>query len=113
MSLEITEIKSEKAEIPQRASMRDGIIPRHPSVSLFSGRSGSGKPNLMLSLLTRPEFYAGGNGKRHYFDHIILMGPTVESDDLYKSLEDQKVKIETVLDPTADDIQQVLDYQKE
>ena len=113
MSLQITEIPSEKHQIYQRPVMVNGIVPRHPSVSLFSGRSGSGKTNLMLSLLTRPEFYGGGDGKRHYFDHIVLMGPTVDSDDLYETLKDQKVQIESVLDPTADDIKQILDYQKE
>jgi hypothetical protein len=113
MSLEIREIPTDKLNIYQRAVMRDGVVPRHPSVSIFSGRSGSGKTNLMLSLLTRPEFYAAGAGKRHYFDRIVLMGPTVDSDDLYKTLEQQKVHIESVLDPTPADIQAILDYQKE
>jgi hypothetical protein len=72
----------------------------------FSGRAGSGKTNLMLSLLTRPEFYAAGAGKRHYFDRIVLMGPTVDSDDLYKSLDQQKVHIESVLDPTPQTFRQ-------
>jgi hypothetical protein len=113
MSLEIREIPTDKLNIYQRAVMRDGVVPRHPSVSIFSGRSGSGKTNLMLSLLTRPEFYAAGAGKRHYFDRIVLMGPTVDSDDLYKSLEHQKVPITRVTDPTADDIQNILDFQKQ
>jgi hypothetical protein len=113
MSLQIREIPTDKLKIYQRAVMRDGVIPRHPSVSIFSGRSGSGKTNLMLSLLTRPEFYAAGDGKRHYFDRIALFGPTVDSDDLYKTLEQQKVHIESVLDPTPADIQAVLDYQKD
>jgi hypothetical protein len=112
MSLQIREIPTDKLKIYQRAVMRDGVVPRHPSVSIFSGRSGSGKTNLMLSLLTRPEFYAAGAGKRHYFDRIVLMGPTVDSDDLYKTLEQQKVHIESVLDPAPSDIQAVLDYQK-
>ena len=114
MSLKIKALPSQKAQIYQRTVMEQGIIPRHPSVCLFSGRSGSGKSNLMLSLLTRAEFYGGDdNGKRHYFDHIVLMGSTVDSDDLYDTLKEQKVQIETVLEPTADDIQAVLDYQKE
>ena len=41
------------------------------------------------------------------------MGPTVESDDLYKHLEKQTVQIQSVVDPTAADIQDVLDYQKQ
>jgi hypothetical protein len=113
MSLEIREIPTDKLNIYQRAVMRDGVVPRHPSVSLFSGRSGRGTTNLMLSLLTRPEFYATGDGKRHYYDRIVLMGPTVDSDGLYKSLDQQKVHIESVLDPAPSDIQAVLDYQKE
>jgi hypothetical protein len=114
MSLEIFAIPTDKSNIYQRAVMREGILPAHPSVNLFSGRAGSGKSNLMVSLLTRPEFYGAGDGKRHYFDQIILMGPTVDgSDDLYKSLEDQKVPITRVTDPTADDIQNILDFQKQ
>jgi hypothetical protein len=113
MSLKISELPNQKADIYQRAAMKDGIIPRHPLVCLFSGRSGSGKTNLMLSLLTRSEFYGGDDkGKRHYFDHIVLMGSTVDSDDLYDTLKSQKIHIESVLEPTAADIQQVLDYQK-
>jgi hypothetical protein len=114
MSLEIYAIPTDKSNIFQRAVMREGIIPRHPSVNLFSGRAGSGKSNLMVSLLTRPEFYGAGEGKRHYFDHIVLMGPTVDgSDDLYKSLQGQKVAITRVTDPTAEDIQHILDFQKQ
>jgi hypothetical protein len=114
MSLEIFAIPTDKSNIYQRAVMREGIIPRHPSVNLFSGRAGSGKSNLMVSLLTRPEFYGAGDSKRHYFDHIVLIVPTVDgSDDLYKSLEDQKVPITRVTDPTADDIQNILDFQKQ
>jgi hypothetical protein len=41
------------------------------------------------------------------------MGPTVESDELYKHLEKQTVQIQSVIDPTAADIQDVLDYQKQ
>jgi hypothetical protein len=114
MSLKITELPNQKSDIYQRPVMKEGVIPRHPSVCLFSGRAGSGKTNLMLSLLTRTEFYGGDDqGKRHYYDHIILMGSTVDSDDLYETLKSQKVHIETVLEPTASDIQQVLHYQKE
>jgi hypothetical protein len=113
MSLKISELPTQKADIYQRPVMEEGIIPRHPSVCLFSGRSGSGKTNLMLSLLTMPQFYGGDDKKRHYFDHIVLMGSTVDSDDLYETLKEQKVHIETVLEPTAADIQQVLDYQKQ
>jgi hypothetical protein len=113
MSLKIEELPNQKKDIYQRAVMKEGIIPKHPSVCLFSGRSGSGKSNLMLSLLTRPEFYGGDDKKRHYFDHIVLMGSTVDSDDLYETLKSQKVHIETVLEPTAVDIQRVLTYQKQ
>jgi hypothetical protein len=113
MSLQIEELPNQKKDIFQRSVMTSGIIPKHPSVCLFSGRSGSGKTNLMLSLLTRPQFYGGDDKKRHYFDHIILMGSTVDSDDLYEILKSQQIQIETVLEPTADSIQQVLDYQKQ
>ena len=113
MSLEIHALPTEKQSIYQRPVMAQGIIPRHPNVCLFSGKSGSGKSNLMLSLLTRKEFYGSEEGKRHYFDHICVLGSTCESDDLYLGLKKQSVQVETVTEVTPESIQQILDYQKE
>jgi len=65
LDLDIKYIKTDKSEIPQLPLMLEGVIPRHPSSCLFSGGTGSGKTNLIVNLLTRPEFY------KDYFDVIF------------------------------------------
>ena len=78
----IEEIKTEKNKIPLRKCMKDGILPRFPFSLMLSGRSGSGKTNLMMNLMTRKEFY--GN----YFHCIIVCSPTAgKYDDMYKQLK--------------------------
>lgn len=81
MSLKIEKIDTAKSSLPQRKLMRDGTIPRFPCSIMISGRSGSGKTNLMINLLTRKEFY--GN----YFHYVIVYSPTANKyDDLYTKL---------------------------
>lgn len=109
----ITALPSDKDDIYQRPCMESGIIPKHPSVVIFSGSTGSGKSNCLMTLLTSPQFYGGENGNKHYFDYIVLIGPTVESDFLYTILKKQNVKIETITHPKPSDIQKILDFQKD
>ena len=86
--LSIVPFKTNKAQIEQRETMKQGIIPHHPSSTIFNGASGSGKSNLLVNLLTRPEFYGKRNGK-HYFDKIHMFSPTAgEMDDLCQHLID-------------------------
>lgn len=71
-----------KSKIPLRINMKNGLIPRFPSSMMLCGRSGSGKSNLLINLLTRKEFY--GN----YYHYIIVYSPTANKyDDIYKSLK--------------------------
>jgi hypothetical protein len=78
----IMEIKTEKSKIPLRNCMKEGILPRFPFSLMLSGRSGSGKTNLMMNLLTRNELYGD------YFHTIIVCSPTAAKyDDMYKQLK--------------------------
>ncbi len=87
----IVPYKTNKKKIKQRPMMEKAIIPKHPASVIFNGRSGSGKSNLIINLLTRPEFY--GPPDKGYFDIIYLFSPTAKSDDLpeYLGLEDKRI----------------------
>jgi hypothetical protein len=90
----IVPFKTNKAKIKLRKIMEDGVIPHHPASVIINGHSGSGKSQLLVNLLSRPEFY----GKRkdeakkgkpsHYFDQIYMFSPTAgEQDDLCQHLQ--------------------------
>ena len=71
-----------KSTIPLRKNMKSGLIPRFPSSICISGRSGSGKTNLLMNLLSRKEFY--GN----YYHYTIVYSPTAGAyDDVYDVLK--------------------------
>ncbi len=117
MDYKIQEVKSKKKKIFQRRAMKDGIIPKHPTTSLFVGRTNSGKSCLAANLLSRPQFYGKDpdNPKsKNYFHEIVLMGPTAEKggDDMWDFLEDQNTKITRVSDVKAEDIQKIIKAQK-
>lgn len=57
------------------------IIPNHPSRTLFSGASGSGKTSLLMNLLVEKMFY------HNYFDMIFIFSPSYHNDDLYRLFE--------------------------
>ena len=78
----IDAIQTDKSKIPLRACMKEGILPRFPFSMMLSGRSGSGKTNLMINLMTKKQFY--GN----YFHHIIVCSPTAgKYDDSYNQMK--------------------------
>ena len=78
----IDKIETAKHKIPLRSVMKKGILPRFPFSIMFSGRSGSGKSNLLMNLLTRKEMYGG------YFHYIVVYSPTAgKYDDMYASLK--------------------------
>jgi len=113
MSLEITALPTKKDNIPQRAIMKQNLIPRHPGVSIFNGRIGSGKSVLMLSLLGKPQFYGPKNGGKAYFTRVIVFSPTCKSDDLYDDIDEAVLKVEDMhddLDPST--LQEIIDKQK-
>lgn len=81
-SFKIEVLDTEKSKIPQRGCVKAGVLPKFPSSVLFCGRSGSGKTNLLLNILTRKELL--GN----YYHTIIVFSPTANKyDDTYKSLK--------------------------
>jgi len=98
--LKIVPYPTNKHDIKQRPLMKADIIPRHASSVIFNGRSGSGKSNLLINLLTRPEFYGPKKeGEKSYFDLIFLFSPTAHGgDDLVKFLNLPEKRIDTKLD---------------
>jgi len=125
----IVPFKTDKSDIKQRKIMDDKIIPSHPSSVIFNGRSGSGKTQLLVNLLCRPEFYGFSKEKtstshqsgepNHYFDEIHMFSPTAGvGDDLckhlikYAGLKESNIcnefdadKITSILDKQATDIE--------
>lgn len=75
-----------KNEVPKHLQNKD--LPGFPSTICAVGRPGSGKSNVLLNFLTRKELWNG------FFDRIYLLGPTIESDKLFKKIkipDEQKV----------------------
>jgi hypothetical protein len=56
-------------------------IPKHPARVLFNGSSGSGKSNLIITMLTKPEFYL------NYFDFVFILSPNFDRDDSYRHID--------------------------
>jgi len=74
-------IETEKSSIPLRKCMKMGIIPKFPSSVCLSGRSGSGKTNLLLNMLTREDML------KDYYHYILVFSPTAgKYDDSYRAL---------------------------
>jgi hypothetical protein len=97
--LKIIPFPTNKKDIEQRPFMKEDIIPRHSSSVIFNGRSGSGKSNLLINLLSRPEFYGRTkpkDEKSQYFDLIFLFSPTADGgDDLVRFLKIPEKRIFT------------------
>ena len=75
-------LDTSKSKTPQRQAAKKDIMPKFPFSMMISGRSGSGKTNAMLNILTRKELY--GN----FFHTILVFSPTAGSyDDTYKALK--------------------------
>ena len=102
----INVLETAKSKIPLRGSMKSGIIPRFPSTIMISGKSGSGKTNLMLSLLTRKEFYGS------YFHQTLIFSPTAgEMDDTYNVLDIPKDNFRKDFTPT--DLDDIIESRRE
>lgn len=99
-------IDTDKHNIPQKQSAKDGIMPKFPFSWLLSGCSGSGKTNLLLNILTKHNMYGG------FFHYIIVFSPTAGTeDDSYKSLKIPKENFIKKFDGTM--LQKIIDKRKE
>lgn len=108
--LTIKPFPTNKHQIKQRPSMKQNIIPRHASAVIFNGKSGSGKSNLMLSMMVKPELFGIDKTGKHYFDEVYLFSPTAHGgDDLVKFLELKEDNISTDFD--IDKLEGIIDKQ--
>lgn len=120
MSLDIQPLKTSKSGITQRKLMDEDIVMKHPTISIFSGSAGSGKTTVIANLLTNPLMYGKSyelmqNKKgepKPYFDAVFLM--IGSDDDGYDHLikEGAIMPNHVSKNPTADNIQHVIDSQK-
>jgi hypothetical protein len=78
----VESIPTDKSKVPLRKCMIDGILPKFPFSMMISGRSGSGKTNVLLNILTKDNMY------NKYFHYTVVYSPTAgKYDDLYKILK--------------------------
>lgn len=102
--LNIEKIETAKNNIPQKARMKDGTILPFPFSLIMSGRSGSGKTNVLINLTTKDSFYG------RYFHYILVFSPTADIDDLYKELKLPKENLKTKFDPS--DLERIIEIRK-
>jgi len=81
MDFKITKIKTKKDKIYKLPSMGK-ILPDHPETTVFNGRAGSGKSNLLISLLHK--FY------KNYFNVIHLFAGSV--DEMFDKIKGKIIK---------------------
>lgn len=102
---EIKPIKTKNSTIPLRKCMKDGVIAKFPSSVCMSGRSGSGKSQLLMNMLTNPDLL------ENYFHIIIVFSPTAgEFDDTYGVLNLPKENF--VKDFGAEQLEAIIEARK-
>ena len=102
----IKPIESEKSKTPLKACMKEGILPKFPFSMMISGRSGSGKSNCLMNLLTNE------NLLKNYFHYIVVFSPTAgKYDDSYKVLKLPSENFKN--DFSADDLNNLIESRKE
>ncbi len=118
----IKPMTTNKSNIKQRPAMEQGIIPKHPSTMLFAGKSGSGKTQLLINLLSKPEFYGPTSKKKidlskpgqvdtGYWDLIVIFSETAGiADDLYDHLK--WIPKEHIMKPTIIQLEHIINTQK-
>jgi len=105
MSYKIEVIPTEKNKTPQIKASSDQILPKFPSSIMISGRSGGGKTNLMINLLTNKNMY------KDYYHNIIVFSPTAgEFDDTYKALNLPKENF--IKDFNGDTLNHIIELRK-
>jgi len=106
---EIKKIETQKDKIKHPLAAEEGVIPKLCTSMLFIGKSGSGKSTLLANLLTGEHFY----NKNQSFQHIFLISPTGESDDIQKSLELPSHSIVTDLEVAVPFLEKIYNHQSE
>jgi hypothetical protein len=91
--LKIIPYETNKNLIKKRPYMIADIIPSHPFAVIFNGMRGSGKTQLCVNLVTRPNFYGEDEKGNKYFDLTYFFSPTGKVDDLVKYLDIDEEKI--------------------
>ena len=79
-SLDIQVVNDNGGFFPETPKMKENIIPTHPFRSQFLGQTSSGKSNLLVNLLKKPDFY------KDYFDEIYLISLTGHADQTFEVL---------------------------
>lgn len=101
--LKIIKFDTAKSLIPSRPYQESYIIPKHPFRLILTGRSGSGKSNLLVNLMKKSIFYGRtdqNDDKTGYFDLVFLFSPTAGiGDDLVTHLDIPSQRIYT--DPST------------
>ena len=105
-SYKIESIPTDKSKVPLRKCMIDGILPKFPFSMMISGRSGSGKTNVLLNILTKDNMY------NKYFHYIVVYSPTAgKYDDLYKVLKLPEENFKN--DFSAEDLANLIESRKQ
>jgi len=101
--LKIIKFSTDKSLIEVRPYQASYIIPKHPFRLILTGRSGSGKSNLLVNLMKKSIFYGRtdpSDEKSGYFDLVFLFSPTAGiGDDLVAHLDIPSQRIYT--DPST------------
>ena len=92
---DIQPIETNKNNIPQKAATKNNILPKFPASIVISGRSGSGKTQLLLNILTRSDLWGS------YYHKILIFSPTAgDLDDTYNELKIPKENFIKKFDPS-------------
>jgi hypothetical protein len=103
-NLDIKKIDTAKNDIPKTEQMENEDLLPYPFSLIISGRSGSGKTNVLINLLTNKSMYGG------YFHYILVFSPTSPFDDLYKKLKIPKENLRTTF--SSSDLEKILESRR-
>ncbi len=101
--LDIAPLKTNKSEIKCNPYMESGIICKHPCSLLICGKSGSGKTNLVATMLSDRKMYAKA------FDLVFLFSDTAEfgGDDIYAEHLGELIPKEHMFTPDKQGLEQL------
>ena len=105
LKYKIQAIPTQKSKIPLKQCQKDGVIPKAPFSLMISGRSGSGKTNVLINLLNNEHLL------KNYFHYTVVFSPTAgKYDDSYKPLNLPSESFKT--DFSADDLNTLIENRK-